>query len=49
VIACLERQLAPQVISVEERLARARALRARLDASKFDPREIADAIRAGRA
>jgi antitoxin FitA len=49
VIACLERQLAPQVISVDERLARARALRAGLDASKFDPGQIAEAIRAGRA
>jgi antitoxin FitA len=49
VIACLERQLAPQALSVEERLARARALRAGLDASKVDPGQIAEAIRAGRA
>lgn len=49
VIACLERQLEPRVVSAEERLVRARRLRAGLDSEGFDPKEIAEAIRQGRA
>ena len=49
VIACLERQLAPHVLSADERLARARQLRAGVDATGFDAAEIAQAIRLGRA
>lgn len=49
VIACLERQLTPHVPSTDERLARARKLRAAVDAAELDPQEIAEAIRQGRA
>lgn len=49
VIACLERQLSPTVVSADERLTRARALRARLDGTELTRKDIADAIRQGRA
>lgn len=49
VIACLERQLSPHVPSTDERLARARKLRAGVAAAQLDPQEIAVAIRQGRA
>lgn len=49
VIACLERQLAPHVLSADERLARARKLRAAVASDELDPKEIAEAIRQGRA
>ncbi len=49
VIACLERQLSPHVLSTDERLVRARKLRAGVPAAQLDPQEIADAIRQGRA
>lgn len=49
VIACLERQLMPHVPSADERLARARKLRAAVGAAELDPQEIEDAIRQGRA
>lgn len=48
VIACLERQLVPHAVSADERLARARRLRATVASAEFDPGEIADAIRHGR-
>jgi antitoxin FitA len=47
-IACLERQLLPHAVSVEERLERARRLRSDLEAGQFDAQEIAAAIRQGR-
>ncbi len=49
VIACLERQLVPHIVSVDERLARARRLREGLGSSRFEPRDIAGAVRQGRA
>jgi plasmid stability protein len=49
VIACLERQLAPQILDAAERLNRARLLRASLGSAEFDSKEIAEAIRQGRA
>ncbi len=49
VIACLERQFRPPLRSADERLARARTLRATLAPGGFDPQEIAKAIRQGRA
>lgn len=49
VIACLERQLEPHALSADERLARARNLRAGLTSTEFDPQEISGAIRQGRA
>jgi plasmid stability protein len=49
VIACIERQLAPHVLNPDERLARARRLRAAVASTDFDPRRIAEAIREGRA
>jgi len=48
VIACLERQLTPHVPSTDERLARARKLRAGVASAELDPQEIAEAIRQGR-
>jgi plasmid stability protein len=48
-IACLECALMPRRISAEDRLARARALRAAATKTRTSPREIARAIRAGRA
>ena len=48
VIACLERQLSPHAPSTDERLARARKLRAAVASEPLDPNEIAEAIRAGR-
>jgi len=48
VIACLERQLTPHVPSTDERLARARKLRAAV-AAELNPQEIAEAIRQGRS
>lgn len=47
-IACLERTLLPSRISVEERLARARQLRAGISRPGVSRRAIARAIRAGR-
>ena len=49
VIACLEQKLLPNRVSAKERIAKARQLRAGLDASKFNAEDIADAIRQGRA
>lgn len=49
VIACLERQLAPHALSMDERLARARKLRAAVASAELDSKEIAEAIRQGRA
>lgn len=49
VIACLERQLTPHVLSTDERLARAKVLRAAVASAELDPQEIAEAIRQGRA
>jgi plasmid stability protein len=49
VIACLERQLAPHVLNADERLACARRLRAGVGSTELDPKEIAEAIREGRA
>lgn len=49
IIACLERQLAPHVLGADERLARARKLRAAAGLAETDPKEIAEAIRQGRA
>ena len=48
VIACLEKTLIPVRISAEERLSRARQLRAGLQAN-FDAADIAAAIDEGRA
>jgi plasmid stability protein len=48
VIACLEKTLIPVRISAEERLSRARQLRAGLQAN-FDAADIAAAINEGRA
>lgn len=47
-IACLERTLLPKRVSVEERLARARRLRASVSRPPVSRAEIARAIRAGR-
>jgi plasmid stability protein len=47
-IACLERALLPRRISVEERIDRARQLRAAVRRPAIGRREIAQAIRAGR-
>lgn len=49
VIACLERQLSPHATGTDERLARARKLRAAFASEQLDPQEIAEAIRKGRA
>ena len=49
VIACLERQLSTDRISADERLARARALRARLGPVEITAKDIAAAVRTGRA
>lgn len=48
VIACLERQLSPTVVSADERLTRARALRARLGSAELQAEDIAAAVRTGR-
>ncbi len=48
IIACLERVLAPQRVDVEERLARARKLRAAARPASVSARQIARAIREGR-
>lgn len=48
VIACLEKTLIPLRITAEQRLLRARQLRAGLQSS-FDPAEISAAIAEGRA
>lgn len=47
-IACLERSLAPHVVSAEERVERARKLRRQLGWSGFDEDDVAAAIREGR-
>lgn len=47
-IACLERTLLPRRVSVEERLARARRLRASVSRPAVSRAEIVRAIRAGR-
>ncbi|GAB4255208.1 FitA-like ribbon-helix-helix domain-containing protein [Deferrisoma sp.] len=47
-IACLERVLLSSAVDPEERVARARRLRAGLRAEGFDPEEIAAAIDEGR-
>ncbi|MEQ8484639.1 MAG: Arc family DNA-binding protein [Pseudomonadales bacterium] len=49
VIACLERQLSPTVVSADERLARARAIRARLGSVELQVKDISTAVRSGRA
>lgn len=48
VIACLEQTLMPRRVDANERLARARQLRAGLEGQSFPPREIDEAIDEGR-
>lgn len=48
IIACLERVLMPRQIGPEERLERARRLRAATSPATFSRRQIARAIRQGR-
>jgi plasmid stability protein len=48
VIACLEQMLLPGRVSAKERIAKARQLRAGLEADKFDAQDIANAINQGR-
>lgn len=48
VIACLERQLELQALGADERLARARRLRAEARLQGFDPDDIAKGIRQAR-
>jgi plasmid stability protein len=48
VIACLEHALLPTRVSAEERIARARTLRARLPEASFSVEEVQEAIKEGR-
>jgi len=48
VIACLEHTLLPTRITVDERITRARSLRAGLPAGRVTPEEIQQAIEDGR-
>jgi plasmid stability protein len=48
VIACLERTLLPTHVTPDERIARARSLRARLPAVDFSAEEIQETIEEGR-
>lgn len=48
IIACLERVLMPRRVGAEERLERARQLRAATHAGTFSRRQITRAIRQGR-
>lgn len=49
IIACLEQILLPTRVSADERLHRAKQLRAGLNSQNFSVEDIADAIEQGRA
>ncbi|MDY6991171.1 MAG: Arc family DNA-binding protein, partial [Pseudomonadota bacterium] len=48
ILACLEKELMPVKVSPQQRLAKARAIRAKLKLDNVDPNEIEQAIIEGR-